>query len=178
MEEKQELRYINLENQIIEYILIRKKIKNIYLNIKNKKLFVKAHKKVPISYIENLLKSKENWIMKKLNEETLKTQKEKLYTDSEFEKIVLEYINKYSKLLDVHLNKIRIKQIKYAWGSCTSNKNITINYELIKYEEDVIEYVIVHELCHLKYMNHSKSFWKLVEKYIPNYKELRKKLKN
>ena len=178
MEEKQELRYINLENKIIEYILIRKKIKNIYLNIKNKKLFVKAHKKVPIYYIENLLKSKENWIMKKLNEETLKTQKEKLYTDNEFEKIVLEYINKYSKLLDVHLNKIRIKQIKYAWGSCTSNKNITINYELIKYEENVIEYVIVHELCHLKYMNHSKSFWKLVEKYIPNYKELRKKLKN
>lgn len=178
MEEKQEIRYIDLDNQIIEYILIRKKIKNIYLNIKKNKLFVKAHKKVPIIYIENLIKNKKDWILKKINENDIKVKKEKLYSDEEFEKIVFNYIKKYSELLGVYVNKLRIKQIKYAWGSCTSNKNITINYELIKYEKNVIEYVVVHELCHLKYMNHSKKFWELVEKYIPDYKLLRKTLKS
>lgn len=178
MEEKQEIKSIYLENQKIEYILIRKKIKNIYLNIKDNKLFVKANKRVPIYYIETLLKTKKNWIVKKLNENTVKQEREKLYTDKEFENIIIEYIEKYSKLLNVNFNKVRIKSIKYAWGSCTSNKNITINYELIKYEKDIIEYVVVHELCHLKYMNHSNKFWDLVKKYIPEYKIIRKKLKN
>ena len=125
-----------------------------------------------------MLKNKEKWILDKLNKKESKVEKEKIYSDEEFEKIVLKYIDKYTKILNVYVNKIRIKKIKYAWGSCTSKKNITINYELIKYNEDIIEYVIVHELCHLKYMNHSKKFWELVEKNIPNYKILRKRLKN
>ena len=65
--------------------------------------------------------------------------------------------------MQVYPNKIRIKKIKYAWGSCTSKKNITFNSELIYYDKNVIEYVIVHELAHLKYMNHQKEFWKLVD---------------
>lgn len=178
MEEKQEIRYVSFSTQILDYILIRKKIKNIYITIKDKKVIVKAHKRVPISYIEQMLKNKEKWILDKLNKKESKLEKEKIYSDEEFEKIVLKYIDKYTKALNVYVNKIRIKKIKYAWGSCTSKKNITINYELIKYDEDIIEYVIVHELCHLKYMNHSKKFWELAEKYIPNYKILRKRLKN
>ena len=59
----------------------------------------------------------------------------------------------------------------------SSNKNITINLKLAKKEEEVIEYVIVHEMCHLKYMNHSKEFWRLVENYIPEYKKYRASLK-
>ena len=75
------------------------------------------------------------------------------------------------------LNKITIKEIKYAWGSCSSKKNITINLELIKYSQKAIRYVILHELCHIKHMNHSKEFWKLVEKYMPEYKEIQKEFK-
>ena len=74
-------------------------------------------------------------------------------------------------------NKITIKQIKYAWGSCSSKKNITLNLELIKYSQQAIRYVILHELCHLKYMNHSRDFWNLVEKYMPNYKQVKKEFK-
>ena len=74
-------------------------------------------------------------------------------------------------------NKIRIKDIKYAWGSCSSNKNITINQKLISYSEDAIRYVILHELCHLKHMNHSKEFWDLVQKYMTEYKQVKKEFK-
>lgn len=177
MNKTEEILNIVLKNEIYEYTLIRQKLKNIYIRIKDGKIIVKSPKRVPLKYIEELLKNKENWIISKLNEVTIKEEKENKYSDEEFEKIVLEYVNRYSKLLETSFNKVRIKKIKYAWGSCTSKKNITINYELIKYDKEIIKYVIVHELCHLKYMNHSKDFWKLVEKNIPNYKALRKELK-
>ena len=73
--------------------------------------------------------------------------------------------------------KIRIRDIKYAWGSCSNNKNITVNKKLISYSELAIRYVILHELCHLKYMNHSKDFWDLVQKYMPEYKKAKMELK-
>ncbi len=178
MDKKEEVLKIKLQGKEFEYILIKQKIKNIYIRIKYGKIIVKSPKRINLQYIENLLKNKEKWILQKLKESNESKLRENKYSDFEFEKIVLENINKYASILGVSFNKIRIKNIKYAWGSCTSNKNITINYELIKYEEEIIKYVIVHELCHLKYMNHSKEFWKLVEVNIPDYKELRKKLKN
>jgi hypothetical protein len=82
-----------------------------------------------------------------------------------------------TRIVGIRPNKYRIKRIKTAWGTCTSNKNITINSELMKYDREVIQYVILHEICHLKYMNHSKDFWNMVEKYMKNYKEVRSRLK-
>ena len=72
--------------------------------------------------------------------------------------------------------KVRIKELKYAWGSCSSNKNISINLKLAIKEEKAVEYVVLHEMCHLIHMNHSKSFWNLVEKNMPKYKEYKKLL--
>ena len=64
------------------------------------------------------------------------------------------------------------------WGVCNiRNHNVTLNIELSKYDMDCLDYVIVHELSHFIHHNHSKSFWNLVEKYYPNYKISRKKLK-
>ena len=83
----------------------------------------------------------------------------------------------YSNKLGVHPNKVKLKDIKYAWGSCSSKKNISINLQLAKKDEMEIRYVVLHEICHLKYMNHSEDFWNLVERYMPNYKIYRKRLK-
>ena len=88
--------------------------------------------------------------------------------------IVKNSIEKYSKLLKVEPKQVKIKDIKYAWGSCSSKKNITINAKLANKDSKAIEYVVLHELCHLKQMNHSKKFWDLVEKYMPDYKEKKK----
>ena len=74
-------------------------------------------------------------------------------------------------------NKVRIKDIKYAWGSCSSKRNITINLKLATKEEKVIEYVVLHEMCHIREMNHSKKFWDLVEKNMNDYKIYKKELK-
>lgn len=71
----------------------------------------------------------------------------------------------------------KIRNFKRAWGNCSSKKLISINAEIIKYSRNAIEYVCLHELCHLKYMNHSKDFWNLVSFYMPNYKIAENELK-
>lgn len=78
---------------------------------------------------------------------------------------------------NVSLPSLRLRKMKTRWGVCSKKNIITLNSELIKYTLNEIDYVTVHELCHLTYFNHSKEFWNLVGKYCPNYKEYRKNLK-
>jgi predicted metal-dependent hydrolase len=73
--------------------------------------------------------------------------------------------------------KIGVRRQTSRWGSCSGKGNISLNYKLLKYPQNIIDYVIIHELCHLTEMNHSKKFWDLVAKYVPDYQMLRKKLK-
>ena len=74
---------------------------------------------------------------------------------------------------------LKIKRLKSKWGSCnTKTKVITLNLELFRYDIECLDYVIIHELSHFLEPNHSKNFWQIVAKYCPNYKEIKKKLKN
>lgn len=161
----------------LEYEIKYSKIKNIYIQIKDGKVIVKAPRRVSKKEIEKILEQKLEWIQKTIEKETRKQEKKPLYRKEEFKEIVEKYVNELVKQTGLVPNKITIKQIKYAWGSCSSKKNITINLELIKYSEQAIRYVILHELCHIKYMNHSKDFWNLVEKYMPDYKQVKKEFK-
>ena len=81
-----------------------------------------------------------------------------------------------SKKEKIKINKLSIKPILKRWGSCTKLGNITLNVNLIKVPVDCIDYVIIHELCHLKYLNHSPKFYRLLEKYSPNWKRTQEKL--
>ena len=159
---------------MLEYEIRYSKIKNVYIQIKEGKVIVKAPKKVSKKEIEKIIKQKSDWIQKALEKEIKKQEKQPLYTKEEFKRIIEKNVNELVQLTGLKPNKITIKQIKYAWGSCSSKKNITLNLELIKYSQEAIRYVILHELCHIKYMNHSKDFWNLVEKYMPNYKQVKK----
>lgn len=163
---------------MIDYEIQRSKIKNIYIQIRDNKVIVKAPRSVGQKEIEKIVKQKEEWIKKSLEKEKDKAKKEPLYTNEQFKEIVQNNANDLISLTGLIPNKITLKQIKYAWGTCSSKKNITINIELIKYSENAIRYVILHELCHLKYMNHSKNFWNLVEKYMPDYKEIKKEFRS
>lgn len=94
-----------------------------------------------------------------------------------FAEIVKDRIEKYSLQLKVAPCKVVIKDQKTRWGSCSKKGNINLNWRLIMALLHIIDYVVVHELCHLKVMNHSKDFWNLVESILPNYHESRKWLK-
>lgn len=79
---------------------------------------------------------------------------------------------------DIPFLKLRIRFMKTRWGVCNiKSKTITLNSKLIEYDIESIDYVIIHELSHLVHFNHSIDFWQLVEKYIPKYKQIRRKLK-
>ena len=114
----------------------------------------------------------------------------KIYTKDEktLNKYLSKYItNIYKERLDHYYNifeeqipipNLKIRKMTSRWGVCNlKNKNVTLNYYLYKYDLDCLDYVIVHELSHFIYPNHSKGFWNLVSNYIPNYKVKRNKLK-
>lgn len=166
------------EGKTIEYNLIKSKIKNLYIIIKNGEIIVKSPTRVSDKYINEFVLKKIKWINKKLEEEKLRP-KEIQIEKKDIEKlriIVEESVKKYSNILGLFPNKVKIKDIKYAWGSCSINKNITISSKLAIKERKIIEYVVLHEICHLKYMNHSENFWNLVESQMQDYKYYRKQL--
>lgn len=92
-----------------------------------------------------------------------------------------EHLNYWYQTFEekIPIPNLKIRKMKTRWGVCNiKNQNVTLNSELIRYEIDCLDYVIVHELSHFIEPNHSKKFWQVVSKYCPNYKEIRKKLKN
>lgn len=114
----------------------------------------------------------------------------KIYTKDEktFNKYLSKYIYEvYEERLNYWYNlfeekipvpNLKIRKMTSRWGVCNlKNKNVTLNLELSKYDTNALDYVIVHELSHFIYPNHSKEFWTLVGKYYPKYKEVRKYLK-
>ena len=101
----------------------------------------------------------------------------RLWMHSDGGKIFKEKLNDFAGQMNVHFNMVRIKNVKTIWGSCSSKKNLNFNFKLFFLLEALIDYVFVHELAHLKHMNHSKAFWSEVEKQIPDYKKRREELK-
>lgn len=84
--------------------------------------------------------------------------------------VIFKRLEYFRSLLGVHFEQVRIKNPKTRWGSCSAKKNLNFNWHLIMAPEAIIDYIVVHELCHLIHMNHSKEFWRLVEGQIPDYK--------
>jgi len=78
--------------------------------------------------------------------------------------------NEFSRTFDFAFNRIAIKEQRSRWGSCSSLKNLNFNWRLIFAYPEVVDYVIIHELAHTKQMNHSSSFWNLLEDCMPDYK--------
>lgn len=142
-----------------------------------------------ISFARSMVEEKKEWIYKsyiKMKDQSdVKLQRNK----SDFEKrleapyrdAAKEYIKKrvsyYADILDVTYGNISIRDQKTRWGSCSSSGNLNFNWRLILAPPKVLDYVVVHELCHRIEMNHSKKFWNLVKQVIPDYKEHRRWLK-
>ncbi|MCR4691677.1 MAG: M48 family metallopeptidase [Lachnospiraceae bacterium] len=102
--------------------------------------------------------------------------------EKKYRKAAREYITArvayYTNILGVHCNSIRIAEQKTRWGSCSGNGTLSFHWKLMFAPRQVLDYVIVHEVCHLKEMNHSKRFWAWVSFLMPGYEENRKWLKD
>jgi hypothetical protein len=93
------------------------------------------------------------------------------------QKILPDMVHRKEQIMNLYANKIGITAAKTRWGSCSGRNNINFSWRLMMAEPEVIDYVIVHELAHIKEKNHGKQFWRLVEKYEPDYRERKNKLK-
>lgn len=161
--------------------VIRSRRKTLAIQIKNGELIVRAPIFTLTSTIEKFVQKHQDWIEKKLSQSqirpALSSEQEK-----DLQKKARLYIpNRVSKLASEHwkhYNAIRITSAKTRWWSCSGKKNLNFSYRLMLLPKDVIDYVIIHELAHLKYMNHSKQFWNHVESMMSDYQEKEKWLKH
>ena len=86
-------------------------------------------------------------------------------------------ISYFNKFYNFKINRIAIKNTTSRWGSCSSKKNLNFNYKIIYLDAVFADYLIVHELCHLGELNHSRNFWSLVSKTVPDYVKINKELR-
>lgn len=87
------------------------------------------------------------------------------------DQIFKDKVDRYSKIVDVTPKRIVIKNLKNRWGSVTKNNTINLNVNLMKAPEDIIDYIIIHELSHFKVKGHSYQFWNYLKQFIPDYKQ-------
>lgn len=90
--------------------------------------------------------------------------------------LATERVDHFNKIYKFNFNIINIKNQKTRWGSCSRKGNLNFNYKIIHLPKKLIDFIIVHELCHLKEFNHSRKFWNLVAKGIPDYLEIKQEL--
>ena len=91
--------------------------------------------------------------------------------------VIPERVKYFAKIIGVTYGQITIRHQKTRWGSCSSSGNLNFNCMLMATSPELIDYVVVHELCHRKQMNHSPLFWKEVEEILPDYRNLRSRLR-
>lgn len=166
----------------IVYELKRSKRKSVSVEIsRDAKVVVRAPLKMKKDDIDAFVEEKRDWINTNLSkmEEILKDAPEKL-TDSELKalkksarKMINERAEYFASLMGVSYNGIAVRAQKTRFGSCSSKKNLNFNIALALMPQEIMDYVIVHELAHLKEMNHSARFWSEVERLIPDYKKRR-----
>ncbi len=217
------------DGETLSYTLRRKKrMKHLYLYVKEGELEVRCNPRVSLSAIESFLLSKEPWILRKLHEQhpdhdpaknfpwdgrlvpihfkeeknsdvfRFRYEKEKDHAliqgpyfppNDELQNLYEGYyrlhasrilgprIEHWSEVTGLHPSKVGYRKAKSRWGSCSSRNSVNLNTRLLLCPPEIRDYVIVHELCHIRHKNHSKDFWNLVGRYLPDWKERRKRLR-
>lgn len=178
----------------IEYRLIRSKRRTVGIEIgPDAAVTVRAPSRLPVHAIEEILKEKEAWILKnrrraldRIGEEAEKaggsepakfTSEELRLLYREAKVVIPERVRHFAPLLGVTYGTISIRTQRSRWGSCSSKGNLNFNCLLMRMPPEVRDYVVVHELAHRLEMNHSKRFYEVVARILPNYKEQERYLK-
>ncbi|MBL0687173.1 MAG: M48 family metallopeptidase [Sulfurospirillum sp.] len=182
-------------------IITNKRLKNLYITISQTYGVVVKNPNYSLKSIHAIVKKRESWIAKKLQYLNLKKSISKIYEE---ENRVLLYGKKESILIEGKLEnfykqksqeitpalvekwalkmnliplKITFRKTKRRWGSCSAKNELSFTSSLVQLPIECIEYIIVHELSHIKHKHHQKSFWQHVEKFMPNFKKCEQILK-
>lgn len=172
----------------MEYTLIRSNRHSISIEVKpDGKVYVRAPRRMPVRDIEGFLVKKSEWIINAIEKQKVKsarsaevsklTPSEVSMHIKETRRLVTSLVNEYAPIIGVSYGTISIRKQKTRWGSCSQKGNLNFNCMMCELPESAVRYIVVHELCHRKQMNHSAAFWAEVSKIIPDYKLIRKWLK-
>lgn len=138
------------------------------------------------SIIEKFIGDKKQWVLDKISffknvdSKAIRTFSNKDFLENKDTALALveDRVKFYNKIYSFSFNKIFIKNQKTRWGSCSCKQNLNLNYKIVFLPQKHQDYIIVHEMCHLKEFNHSRKFWTLVGKALPNYLDIKKELRN
>lgn len=174
---------------------IHKKVEVVYSNRKSVAIQIKpdgtvvlrAPYGVPKRELNRILEEKRSWIEVHLQEIKEREAEQKALPKFSMQEIkelankalayIPERVKYYAPIVGVNYTRITIRNQKTRWGSCSSKGGLNFNCLLMLTPPEVIDYVVVHELCHRKEMNHSKAFWAEVEKVLPDYKSAKRWLR-
>ena len=174
----------------MEFKLIRSNRKTVAIQVNpDLSITVRAPRYASKKEIDRIVEKNEAWIIKHiekikmnkakydaLNVEKLTPEEIKTLAEQAL-KIIPQRVEYFAGQVGVDYGRITIRNQKTRWGSCSSKGNLNFNCLLMLAPDEILDYVVVHELCHRKEMNHSKAFWAEVEKVLPDYRESVKWLK-
>lgn len=177
---------VELQGRTVEYVFNPSiRAKRIWLTVRYDGLFVvSAPQTKKFSEVENFILKKSNWILDKID--YYKKFKGVLLTGSSADlaankrralELITDRLKFFNQYYEFKFKEIKIRNQKARWGSCSRRGNLSFNYKIIFLPPRLADYLVVHELCHLREFNHSSRFWRLVKKTIPDHREIREEFK-
>ena len=161
--------------------IIKSKRKTISVEVRMEEVIVRAPQRMTNREIQTFLAKKKEWIEKHqtiMQEQAESVKHLPFYTEEDIHefakkamKIIPEKVKYYAPIVGVDYGRITIRNQRTRWGSCSSKGNLNFNCLLVLFPDEVIDSVVIHELCHRKHMNHSASFYAEVEHIFPEYKK-------
>ena len=170
---------------MIDYRIIRSDRRSTALEVTREgEVLVRAPRFLPEPLLNTFVAEHEHWILKTLEKQKQRREQFAEPDDAENKRlkqaakeILPQRVEYFSSLTGLSPTGLKITSAKTRFGSCSGKNSVCFSYLLMRYPAEAVDYVVLHELAHIKYHNHGKNFWKLVEHYMPDFKERRKMLK-
>ncbi|MBP1907819.1 M48 family metallopeptidase [Methanolobus bombayensis] len=171
---------VSIRDMVIDYELVRRDVRNPRLEFLEGELYLI----VPRSFREHekIIRKHQRWIynrysrLQKIQDLSQDIELVSHRSVDELKRIIQKYASEIEKELNVRPEKIRFREMKTKWGSCSSRGNLNFNTFMRYLPDEMIEYIVHHEMVHLIELNHSSRFWNYVKKRYPDYKESETKL--
>ena len=177
-------KYTKMKENSQEYELIRSKRKSLALQVKGDGTVVRAPLRLSEDKIDRFVREHLDWIEKQKDRIQELSGKRHVITEQERAdgiqkalKIFPERTAFFAERMGVDYGRITVREQKTRWGSCSQKGNLNFNWKLVLMPQELLDYVVVHELAHRKEMNHSARFWAIVEQELPDYQKRRNELK-